>query len=283
VLGEVTKQPEHELLVALAEAVAHGLLGGDGSRWWFQHPLYARVAYAGPTPARRRELHLAIARALALQEVGDRPILEIAHHIISAGPAASAAERVEYTAAAGNRPWDMLAWAEAARAYETAAAAAEELQEPDGLIADLHFRAGAAHYRNMDVELSHPQLAAAIERYRAAGDVRGVAVARVKESRVRLHQAQFGSAVDSAALDDALEALQDSDPTLEGRLLAQLAEVTWAGGDINRGAELAMRALEIGRRVDDHRTCARALNALGIIDWMRLDLLGARERFEAAL
>ncbi len=283
ILREVMKQPEQELLITLEEAVAHGLLGGDGSRWWFQHPLYARVAYAGPTPARRRELHLAIARALALDEGDDRPILEIAHHIISAGSAASARERLEYTAAAGNRAWDMLAWGEAAQCYETAAAAAEELREPDGLIADLHFRAGAAHYRNMDVELSHPHLAAAIERYRAAGDVRGVAVALVKESRARLHQAKFGAAVDSAALDDALEALQDTDPMLEARLLAQLAEVSWVGGDLDHGAELAMRALEIGRQVDDHRSCMRALNALGIIDWMRLDLPRARERFELAL
>ncbi len=281
VLGEVTKRPEHELLAALEEAAAQGLIAGDGTRWWFDHPLYARVAYAAPAPARRRELHAAIARAL--EESGGRTILEVAHHLIEAGPAATARERLEYTAAAGNRAWDVLAWADAARCYETAAAAAEELGEPDGLIADLHFRAGDSHYRNMDVRLGQKHIATAIDRYRAAGDVRRVAVALVEQAHARLHEARFGTAIDTSELDDALEALHDTDPVLEARLLAQLGEVAWAQGNLDRGTELSSRALEIGREVDDHRACTRALNALGVIDWMRLDLRGAEERFQEAL
>ena len=283
VLREVMDQSEDELLEALEEAAAHGLLGGDGSRWWFEHPLYARVAYASAGPARRRELHLAIARALVRDDVGEPPILEIAHHIIEAGPAATPRERLEYTTAAGNRARDVLAWAEAAQCYETAAAAAAELREPDGLVAELHFRAGDAHYRNMDVRLSHSQLAAAVERYRAAGDVRGVAVALVEQSHARLHEARFGTAVDTRALDEAVEALHDTDPVLEARLLAQLSEATWVRGELDRGTELATRAVDIGRGVDDHRACTRALNSLGVMAWMRLDLHRARERFEEAL
>jgi class 3 adenylate cyclase len=281
VLGEVTKQPQQELQAALEDAAAHGLIAGDGSRWWFEHPLYARVAYAAPGPARRRQLHLAIARAL--EESGDRPILEVALHLIEAGSAATPRERLEYTAAAGNRAWDMLAWADAARCYETAAAAAEELGEPDGLIADLHFRAGDSHYRNMDVRLGQRHIATAIDRYRAAGDVRRVAVALVEQAHARLHEARFGTAIDTSELDDTLEALHDTDPVLEARLLAQLGEVAWAQGNLDRGTELSTRGLEIGRQVDDHRACTRALNALGVIDWMRLDLPAAQQRFEDAL
>lgn len=281
VLGDVTEQPEDELDVALEEAATHGLIAGDGSSWWFEHPLYARVAYAAPGPARRKDVHLAIARAL--DESGDRPVLEVAHHFIEAGSAATPRERLEYTTAAGNRAWDMLAWADAARCYETAAAAAEELGEPDGLIADLHFRAGDAHHRNMDVRLGQAHVATALERYRAARDVRRVAVALVEQAHAQLHEARFGTAIDTSELDDALDALHDTDPVLEARLLAQLGEVAWAQGDLERGTELSTRALEIGRHVNDHRACTRALSALAIIDWMRLDLRSAEERFQDAL
>jgi hypothetical protein len=64
-----------------------------------KHPLYARLAYAAPGPARRRALHLAIARGF--EERGDGSILEIAHHLIEAGSAATPRERLEYTTAPG--------------------------------------------------------------------------------------------------------------------------------------------------------------------------------------
>src|SRR5256714_14339717 len=117
--------------------------------------------------------------------------------------------------------------------------------------------------------------------YRAAADPRGVPRALPDRTRAGLTPGVFGPRVALEPLETALAAL--SDPGLQARLLAQMADALWLQGDVDRGREFAERAVSIGAPVGEHEACTRALDALAVIDWFGLRLEDALAHLEAAL
>ena len=117
--------------------------------------------------------------------------------------------------------------------------------------------------------------------YRAASDTSGVARALTDRTRAELTAGRFGTRVALEPLETALATL--SDPGLQARLLAQMADALWLQGDVERGREFAERAVTIGASVGEHEACIRALDALAVIDWLGLHLTDALAHLEAAV
>jgi class 3 adenylate cyclase len=266
----------------LEAAVADGILERDDARTLhFAHPLYARSAYARVTPARRRKLHLDVARSLEVELDSEEHAIEIARHLTDAGDEAEPDAVLRWCKAGGERAWELLAWQEAACCFEAAADAATRLEAPLGEIADLAYQAGVAHYRNSDPVPSGKLLQRAEAAYRTAADPNGVARALTESTRAELTAGRFGTHVALEPLEAALASLDD--PALQARLLAQLADALWLRGDIERGRAFARRAVTIGAPLGEHDACTRALDALAVIDWLGLHLTESLGHLEDAL
>ncbi len=260
----------------LEAAAARGILERDDDAYRFAHPLYARAAYTRVPAARRQQLHLDIASSLETLPDSEHHAIEIARHLGDAGDRADPAAVLRWSRTGGDRAWALMAWDEAARCFEAAAHAAVRRQAPPGEIADITYRAGLAHYRNSDPVPSRTYLERAEAAYRKASDPSGVARALTDRTRAELTAGRFGTRVPLEPLEAALADLED--PGLQARLLAQMADALWLQGDFDRGREFAERAVSIGVSVGEHEACARALDALAVIDWLGLrltDALGA--------
>lgn len=276
------KLPVDTVAEHLESAAALGIVEHDDGRTvHFAHPLYARAAYTRVTVARRRLLHLDVARSLDARADPEQHAIEIARHLTDAGDDADPTAVLRWCRAGGDRAWALLAWAEAARCFEAAADAATRLASPPGEIAHLAYQAGVAHYRNSDPVPSRKLLERAEAAYRAASDPGGVARALTDSTRAELTAGRFGTHVALEPLEAALAALDD--PALQARLLAQMADALWLRGDVERGREFASRAVTIGAPVGEHDACTRALDALAVIDWFALQFTDALTHLQDAV
>jgi class 3 adenylate cyclase len=272
--------PEDSVADHFEQAVARGILEPDDGGFRFAHPLYARAAYRRATLARCRQLHLEVATLLESRPEPEHHAIEIARHLATAGDRADLATVVRWSRIGGDRAWALLAWDEAARCFEAAANAAARLEAPPSELAELAYRAGVAHYRNSDPVPSRAYLERAEAAYRAASDPSGVARALTDRTRAELTAGRFGTQVALEPLESALADLED--PALQARLLAQMADALWLQGDVASGREFAERAVAIGAPVGEHEACTRALDALAVMDWLKLRLRDALARLEAA-
>lgn len=268
-LSAVSGVGEDGLLELLEEGMHQHLLLSDGPAFQFAHPLIRHVFYMEPSVARRQRLHHQVAQTLQRRSADGiaTDSLEIAHHLVSAGPAAESEQLVEYAHRAGDEALGRFAWGQAARFYEAALAVAEvDARLPVRERAELHHRAGLAHFRNLDVGPGLDHYEKASEAYRLAGDTPGLArmlMERVR-AKVTLASVPYGTMVDVQPLEDALAALGDSEPALHGQIQAMLAQVYWTAGQPEKAEESAQRGLEIGRRIKDQRLCTEASHALAL-------------------
>ena len=275
------RYPIDTVMEHLESATTRGILERDDGAFHFAHPLYARAAYTRSTPVRRQQLHLDVAGSLETAPDAEQHAIEIARHLGDAGDRADPAAVLRWSQTGGDRAWSLLAWNEAARCFEAATRAATRKHAPPGEIAQLAYRTGIAHYRNSDPVPSRTYLERAEMAYRAASDPSGVARALTDRTRAELTAGRFGTRVALEPLEAALAEL--SDPGLQARLLAQMADALWLQGDVERGREFAERAVTIGASVGEHEACTRALDALAVIDWLGLHLTDALAHLEAAV
>ena len=149
-----------------------------------------------------------------------------------------------YALQAGDRAFAMFAWEEAARYYEAALAVAESTEHftPHNRAA-LHYRTGLAYYRDQDVGPCLDHYDKAIEAYRLTGDVRGLAQVLIEKTRVQftLAAVPYGTLINVKPLEEALEALGESEPGLRGNILATMTEVYWHAKQTDRAARIARR------------------------------------------
>jgi class 3 adenylate cyclase len=285
-LAEVAHRPEAALDVAVTEALERGVIARDREGFAFTHPLFAQMLRCTTAPGRRRELHLAVARALAsASDQRDRRDLEIAFHLGEAGTAADPVEVVSQCRAAGDRAWHLAAWGEAARFFDTAAEALARAprQTGDVEMAELLCQAGIAHSRNMDPGPSRARVNRALAGFRAAGDPRGVGRALLELVRTGVGWGSFDRLVDVEQLEELVPDLEELDPQLCARVLVQLAEAGWVRGRLGSAEDCALRALGLAGRVGDRETQARAEIARAQLRWIRLELRGAVDHLRAAL
>ena len=279
VLEAVSDLDEDELDEVIEESVAAQVITevpGVYGRCSFTHALIRQTLYDGLTATRRARLHLRVAEAL---EQLDADAAELAYHFSLAPPARGAPKAVEYAESAARRATGVLAYEEAARLYAVALGALEQV--PDG----------AEHRCRLLLALGHAQTKAgdtveAHATFRAAADT-----ARALGSAPLLAQAALGygapgqmagGIVDDelvALLEEALEAVGDSDPALRSRLVGRLAiELSFSEARERRTA-LSSEAVELARQVGDPRGLGFALVAR---HWSLWGPGNVQERLEAA-
>ncbi|HJY82870.1 MAG TPA: AAA family ATPase [Candidatus Binatia bacterium] len=287
-LSGVSGVSEEKLLDLLEEGIGQRLLLNEEQTFQFAHPLIRHVFYHEPSAARRQRLHLQIARTLEYLYAGslEAHLLEIVHHLVNAGPAAQAEKLVQYAFRAGDQVFAMFAWDEAARCYEAALSAAETttaLSVHDR--ATLHYRAGLAHYRDMDVGPALDHYEKAIAAYRLTNDLQGLAQVLEIRTRAYLTQASvpYGTLADVQSLEEVLNALGEEEPRLRGRLLAILGEAHWHARQTDKAEEMARRALAIGHESKDAAVCSYASHVLALAYMQSMSPRQALESWHNAL
>jgi class 3 adenylate cyclase/tetratricopeptide (TPR) repeat protein len=286
-LSAVTGLKAEELLDLLEEALRHRLLVSEGQTFQAAHPLIRHVLYREPSTLRSQRLHLQIATTLEALHAAelDEHVLEIAHHLARAGPVAPANKVVEYARRAGARAFAMYAWEDAARHYEAALAAASASGAPLVERADLHYRAGLAHYRNWDTGPCLDNFAKAIDAYRESRDRLGLARALMQHAQARytLASVPYGSLIDVQPLEETLAALGDREPGLLARIQVILSGVYWTARQPEKAVEVAQRALDVGGRLGDVRLCTDASVALALAQTQGMRVEEALESYQRAL
>jgi class 3 adenylate cyclase/tetratricopeptide (TPR) repeat protein len=285
-LSVVSAVNDNELLNLLEEAMRHQILRGEGDTFSFAHPLMRHVFYQEASAPRRQRLHKQIADSLGrlYADDADLHLLEVAHHVVRAGPAADTATVLDYARRAGDRAFRVFAWNDAARYYEAALAAGEATSRlSTASCAELHYRAGLAHYYDQDVGPCLHHYDQAIEAYRLIGDVRGLAQALMEKTRTSLAIVPLGTVADLQPLDDVLAALGEREPGLRGHIVAVMAEAYRNGRQAEKAKQRGQQALEIGRQLDDAHLCAYASFALGLAHINDLDVRQALDCWENAL
>lgn len=265
-LAAVSEIAEVELLGLLEEATRQRVLAGDGESFEFQHPLVRHVLSGELSGARAQRLHLRIAETLErMQSRADDQLLAVTHHLIAAGPAADPRTVRHAARQAGERALAMSAWADAARYFEAAlAAAAAHSDCPLRERAALHHRAAFAYWRDLDAGPCLEQYELAITAYRQLGDVRELARAVAEQTRahVMLASAPYGALVDVEPLRAALAGLGNAEPLLRAQCLASMALAYWIARRPAEAERAAREALECG--AGDDRMLADAYHALAL-------------------
>ena len=286
-LARLGDTPEADVGAALEEATAQGLVIPDGVAFHFAHPLMRQVLYAElSAPARQRQ-HLAIATTLMHQAgAGGEAAVEIAHHLIAAGPAAPPETRLEWTQRAAAHAFATAAWRDAARFYRSALAADDETV---GTLSRrergrLHARAGQAHFRDQDADPCLDAFERAVADFAACGDARGEARALVGKTRAQLTLASvaYGTLIDPAPLRAAAERVVEQDPALAALIQSELAQVYWTARRPAEAEAAARQALAAGQRHGNDFVCAEALRALWLVQSQVLRVRDALDSLEQA-
>ena len=272
-LCAVAGKREAEVLADLDEALARHLIASDGRGFQFVHPLIRQVLYAEPPASQRQLLHARIADALAELHGGraDEHVLEIAHHLVAAGPVVNGGRLLHHARRAGDRAFAQAAWSDAARYYRAAleadASGAAGALLDDRARAELHEHAGLAHFRDQDGGPCIDQYGHAVDIFGRIGDARGLARALMGRTRAQftLASVAYGTLIDPAPLEDVRKRLTGVDDVLSGFVSAELAQVFWTARRAEAAEEAARRALAIGEKSNNDVLCAEAHRALALV------------------
>jgi DNA-binding SARP family transcriptional activator len=272
-LQRLTEVPADELLDLLDEPVAARVLTsvpGARGRLRFGHALVRETLYEGLTTPRRVQLHRRAGEALeALYAQDQEPHLaELAHHFLEAAPGGDLDKALGYAQRAGDRALELLAYEEAARLYELALQALE-LQQPVDLSARyaLLVARGDALARGGSTPEAEQAFLAAADLARASLLPEHLARAALGYGG-RFPWLRAGSDPWLVPLlEEALEALGETEPVLRVKLLARLAGALRDQPSLEPRASLSRQAVEIARGLGDPDTLGYALASLFTATW----------------
>jgi len=272
---------------ALHEAQLHGLLRRQDGQLEFAHPLVQHVVSHAPPPAERADSHRRVAELLEQQSAADGRdrVFQVAHHLISAGPAADAALVVAGVRRAADQAFGLYAWGEAARYYEVAVSAARRAEAiSQAELAELHYRTAYSSHRDRNPSRCLEHYDHAVAAYRAAGDDRGVAQALADRTRAQfeLVPVPYGTLIDVQPLEHAVRALGEAEPRLRGRIWETIGEVYWTARQPERAREMSERAVRLGVDTDDPQLCAYSRLGMALAEMQQLDLAAALRHYDTA-
>lgn len=269
------------------EWIRTSLVVSDGIRVYFAHPLIRQGLLAEMPVSRRRELSLRIAQTLGTMPVDDDRRLELAHHLILAGPLADPRRVVSECTRAADIASTRHAWVDAARFYEAALHALDRTRPPPTAAkrSQLHLRAGFAHYRDQDAGACLAQFDAAIEWARSARAPLLLTQALLGRIRARftLVSASYGERIETSELEALIGRVTRRDPVLAGFAWSEMAQVLWTARRPIEARTFAERGLAIGLRRKVPMVVAEAHRALSLISSQDLDPRGALEHLETGL
>jgi DNA-binding CsgD family transcriptional regulator/tetratricopeptide (TPR) repeat protein len=256
----------------LDEALRAGMLVEAAGAYRFAHPVIRNVFLHLQGPATRAIAHHALAQRLeGLPDADTLYPREVAHHLVAAGIVASPAELGVWAYRAGDVSLDRYAYAEAGRLFEAALDSepiVETLAPSDR--ARLTYRAGFAHYRNMEVAESFARFAEAIDAYESLGDIKGWGAALEGWLRAQVSHGRFGAEGVDQSSWETFDAASSGDTVARARAMA-----AWAAALRHRsGPEavaVASEALSLGEAAGDLLACVHAcvVIALGQLRQLR--------------
>jgi tetratricopeptide (TPR) repeat protein/transcriptional regulator with XRE-family HTH domain len=260
---------ESEALGGLEAACRAGLLMEEGEdAYVFSHDLMREAIASELSTARRAALHRQVAEALE-QEPGEPPVERLAYHYARAGNAEKA---VVYLERAGDRARSAQAHADACRYYRELVARLEELDRP-AQAARAREKLAAMLKIAADYEAALEALEGAVEIYRAARDLEGLARATAQLARMHINR---GAPEEGLARLEALIASLDA----SGLSTGTLAEVYVALGVLydnsGRYAE-ALAAAERGGALAEAASDTRLLGQATRLRGAVLNMLGRTE------
>jgi len=266
---------------AIDEAVAARVVAEAArslDRYTFSHALIRETLYEEIPTTRRVGLHRKIGEVLEmLYENAPEPHLaELAYHFLEAAPGGDVSKAVAYAERAASRAMSQLAYEEATKHYQMALEALDLAPADPSRRCQLLLDWGEASRRAGDIESARSCFFHAADLARSTGDARSLAAAAIGLRA----GASFGSVDDrrAAILEEALDAVGESDSALRSRLLAELARTIYFGPDAARVRTLADEAVAAAERSTDRIALAEALSARAYVLWF---YDGPEERIEA--
>jgi len=267
-LRSVSGRADDEVVDALEELRARGLIVDEGGMYGFDHHTTLELAHGEVTDVRRRLLHRRA--AAAIERTGRHPAsATIAAHLRAAGDGAAAI----WYARAADEAAALYANAEALAHYRSALALGGEpaaLQAPIG-----------------DMEQLMGGYDAALAAYEAAAAVAtGTELASLEQRIAAVHARRGEWPLAVAHLEAALETRITRNPAIRSALLVDLALAALRLGEAERSERLSAEALKLANAQSGDaraRAIARARNLRGMLARARRDLGAARHELEAGL
>ena len=258
-IGRAADLTEAELLAALEEAVASGMIEELSSKrlaWRFTHEIVRCALYDRLSRLRRAELHLRVAEALeSAGPVSDRSLADLAHHFGAAAPFGGAERAIAYNLRAARTAGAALAFDEAADRLRTALEIGiEEKRRRAEALLEL----GAASHRagNATDALEAFVSAAEMARELDAAELLARAAIGYEEACWR-PGLPSPEAID--LLEEALAEVGSEGDELRTGLLAGLARALDLQGERERGAIVRESAVALARSRQDSTGLAKVL------------------------
>ncbi|MDQ5852805.1 MAG: tetratricopeptide repeat protein, partial [Chloroflexota bacterium] len=264
VLYALARQPDERMLVALDTLTASALLVEEEEHSYrFSHDLVREVVEAGLSLARRANLHGRIGATLEAlfpatqQGTSDEHLDELAYHFAGSEETDKA---LLYLERAGDAARKRFAYAAAEGYYRELVGRLEQLQRMGE-----SGRIGVKLGQVLTIAGRYGEALAALERAAevcaAAGDLEGETQAVAQIGEVHFARSTPGEGI--LRLHRMLEARRRSDriPVLSPGLAwmtLQLARLLWIDIRYQEGAEVAARAVALGRALGDDRLVANA-------------------------
>jgi DNA-binding CsgD family transcriptional regulator len=264
---------EAELVDALDEVVAAGLLREDGGMYRFTHALIQQTVYGELSTPRRARLHRQVGDAL---ERGYAPnveshLSELAHHFLEAAIVGDRDKAIEYARRAGDRAMESLGYEQAARLYQRALEVDAQRETSDSVgrgslqlaLGDTLRKAGELH-----LAMTAFEQAWKIGRDHALPEVQARAAIGFEEALAPTGLPRLGLDSPSVVMQqEALRALGDGDTVLRATLLASLTRAVYFAGAREQAADLSDEAISVARRAGDRRVLAYALLSRCLAIW----------------
>ncbi len=246
----------------LDEASRAGLLESsphEAAPYQFSHHLVAESLLAALSPAERRRLHLMAAEAIEAETINESSrTFEIAHHYFESLPIGSVDKAVSAAVRAASVATGQMAYAEAARLFQTALAA-DKLGEPQQprRRCRLLLGLGRSQCWSEDYDSFRGSFASAADLARGLDDGELFGRAVLGFAMIGNYDAPDPDVVQM--LEEAVERVGPADSPLRASLLARLAEEIRRSGSGLRSKALIDEAIDIARRTDSPEELAQGL------------------------
>jgi class 3 adenylate cyclase/DNA-binding CsgD family transcriptional regulator/tetratricopeptide (TPR) repeat protein len=265
-LRELAGLPEAEFMVHLAALTRAELLYERGrppqTTYLFKHALTQEVAYRSLLTVQRRQLHHRVAVTLEALFVDrlEEYYGQLAHHYYEAAQEDETGKAVEYAVRAGERHMALPAYAEAVRLYDVALQALERQQSvDDARRCTLLLALGEAQTKAGDFSQASHTFQRTADLARTLGAPEALARAALGFQEARWRPGLPGEP-GVRLLEEALDALSETDSTLRARVLAGLASALSFTGRREQAVAVAQQSIAMARRLADPRTLAAVLS-----------------------
>jgi class 3 adenylate cyclase len=266
---------------SFAVAVDAGLLG-LGSAPDFTHPSLRQVALGGLPRPDLAALHAAVLDRLDTDGDGERPE-RLARHALGAGDRVDPELRARLAADAARVRLAAADWAAAAELFDAARALGPKAMPDPHDRADVELSSGMCRAWAGFTEDDEQRFRRAAELYEQAGDVAGVALAKLALVRARITRTPWGRPVDTAELAAELGRVADHDADLAVLVQADLAMGLWVGGRSEEADAAAVAAAEAAEAVGSAAAASRAFMVQGVSRLTLLRLAESRAALERGL